>query len=226
MSETRPAVVILDQYLEYDEAVLKALAFYQTTLLHNVRHIMAQYTLRGIARRVVGVGSVGTRCYVILFQGATPQDGLLLQAKQATASVLAPFVGASEYPNGGERVVAGQRIMQALSDPFLGWVALGSWDFYFRQFRHLKTSVELQATHAFFENYARLCGATLAHAHARSVDPALIAGYLGKQDNFDRALADFATAYADQTERDYKALKKAAANGEIVVEEAAATNDG
>ncbi|MFN8498854.1 MAG: DUF2252 domain-containing protein [Anaerolineae bacterium] len=219
-----PLVVVRPD--EETAAVNKALSFYQSTLPHNVRHLLSEYTLRSIARKVVGVGSVGLRTFILLFEGKGPEDGLLLQAKQAPASVMQPYAGASEYVSNGERVVAGQRIMQALSDPFLGWLRLGEWDFYFRQFRHLKTSVELQATHAFFENYARLCGATLAHAHARSVDPALIAGYLGKQDNFDRALADFATAYADQTERDYKALKKAAANGDIVVEEAAATNDG
>ncbi len=207
------------------EGVDKALAFYQSTLPHDIRHLLSQYTLRSIARKVVGVGSVGLRTFILLFQGKGPDDGLLLQAKQAAASVMTPYAGASEYTSNGERVVAGQRIMQALSDPFLGWLRLGEWDFYFRQFRHLKTSVELQATQTFFEGYARLCGATLAHAHARSVDPALIAGYLGKQDNFDRAMADFATAYADQTEKDYKTLKKAAAEGRIPVEADPATKD-
>ena len=200
------------------EAMSKALSFYRSTLPHNVRHLMSAYTLTSIGRKVVGVGSVGMRIYILLFQGKGPDDGLLLQAKQATASVMEPYIGASEYANHGERVVAGQRLMQALSDPFLGWLRLGDWDFYFRQFRRLQASVSLPAIQSFFESYARLCGATLAHAHARSVDPALVAGYLGKQDNFDRAMADFAMAYAEQVEKDYDALKKAVAEGRVEAE--------
>ncbi|MFN8474646.1 MAG: DUF2252 domain-containing protein [Anaerolineae bacterium] len=200
------------------DGVRAALGFYQSTLPHNIRHLLGEYTLTTIARKIAGVGSVGTRTFILLFQGKGTDDGLLLQAKQASTSVLAPYAGASEYASSGERVVAGQRLMQALSDPFLGWLRLGDWDFYFRQFRHLKTAVPLQATQAFFEGYARLCGATLAHAHARSVDPALIAGYLGRQDNFDRAMSDFAVAYADQTENDYETLRKAVADGRVIAE--------
>ncbi len=200
------------------ETIARALNFYRSTLPHNVRHLVGKYTLTSIGRKVVGLGSVGMRTYILLFQGRGPDDGLLLQAKQASASVMEPYVGTSEYPNDGERVVAGQRLMQALSDPFLGWLRLGDWDFYFRRFRRLQAAVPLSAVQSFFESYARLCGATLAHAHARSVDPAVIAGYLGKQDNFDRAMADFAAAYADQVEKDYDTLKQAAADGRITAE--------
>ena len=161
---------------------------------------------------MVGVGSVGTRAWVVLLTGADDDDPLFLQAKEAEASVLEPYAGASRYRNHGRRVVEGQRLMQAASDIFLGWCpAVGldgrERDFYVRQLWDWKRSAEVERlTPRGLEVYARMCGWTLARAHARSGDRVAIAAYLGGGDAFDRAIAEFSEAYADQNERDHAAL--------------------
>jgi uncharacterized protein (DUF2252 family) len=177
------------------------------------------------ARKVVGVGSVGTRAWIALMLGLDGLDPLFLQMKEAEASVLEEHLGASEYANHGERVVAGQRLMQASSDIFLGWLHIESGldgrprDFYVRQLKDWKGSAEIERmAPKGLAAYGRLCGWTLARAHARSGDRIAIASYLGKSDVFDRALVEFSGAYAEQNERDYKALGKAVKSGRIVAE--------
>jgi uncharacterized protein (DUF2252 family) len=173
------------------------------------------------ARKVVGVGSVGTRAWILLLLGRDGQDPLFLQAKEAQESVLERFVGKSKYPNSGQRVVAGQRLMQAASDIFLGWQRVTGLDgvvrdFYLRQLRDWKGSADVDAmTPSVMTAYARICGATLARAHARSGDRIAIAAYLGTSDVFDRAIADFSVAYADQNERDYEAMVAAVRSGRL-----------
>jgi hypothetical protein len=174
--------------------------------------------------KVVGVGSVGTRAWIMLMLGRDGDDPLFLQAKEAQASVLERFVGNSGYDNAGERVVAGQRLMQAVSDIFLGWHRITSpadgkeRDFYVRQLRDWKGSADvddIDAARLFM--YGRLCAWTLAKAHARSGDRIAISAYLGNGDTFDKAIARFAVAYADQNEQDYAALVAAADSGRIEV---------
>jgi uncharacterized protein (DUF2252 family) len=189
---------------------------YRETLSADKRIVLDRYELVDIARKVVGVGSVGTRCAVALLM-AGPGDPLLLQFKEAQASVLAPYVGKSRYANQGERVVTGQRMLQSASDVFLGWTCDDhGHDFYFRQLRdmRMKIDVEEMSRQDWFE-YVELCGWVLARAHARTGDPARIAGYLGKTEAFDEAIAKFAIAYADQTERDYALFLKAIRAGRI-----------
>ena len=178
-----------------------------------------------MARKVVGVGSVGTRAWIALFLGTDDQDPLFLQVKEAQQSVLEQFVGKSAYTNCGQRVVAGQRLMQATSDIFLGWqhVAAGldgqPRDFYVRQLKDWKGSFAFEAAiPPGAAAYGRACGWTLARAHARSGDRIAIASYLGKSDVFDQAIANFAETYADQNERDYKALQDAVASGRVKAE--------
>jgi uncharacterized protein (DUF2252 family) len=173
---------------------------------------------------VVGVGSVGTRAYVLLMDACDGVEPLFLQAKEAQTSVLAEYAGRSQYTNQGERAVAGQHLMQAESDIFLGWTRVSNpidgidRDFYVRQLKDWKFSVPIeQMLQKGMEMYARLCGWTLARAHARSGDRIALAAYLGGSDKFDRAIADFAETYADQNERDYAALKTAAKEGKIEV---------
>jgi uncharacterized protein (DUF2252 family) len=197
---------------------------YSASLQSDRRHLLSQFRFVTIARKVVGVGSVGTRAWVVLMAGSDGEDPLLLQAKEAQESVLARFVGGSEYSNQGERVVAGQRLMQASSDIFLGWEHVTGVDgvprdFYIRQLRDWKGSVDTDVmVPQSMAIYGRLCGWTLARAHARSGDRMAIAAYLGSSNVFDKAIAAFAEIYADQNERDYDALKQAAAQGRIVVE--------
>jgi uncharacterized protein (DUF2252 family) len=177
-----------------------------------------------VARKVVGVGSVGTRAWILLFEGRDSNDPLFLQAKEAEASVLEAFVGKSRYANHGERVVAGQHLMQAASDIFLGWqrvVGLDgvSRDFYVRQLRDWKGSVEIEGSMPKgLATYAGICAQALARAHARSGDRIAIASYLGSSSVFDDALVEFAEIYADQNERDYDELQKAVESGRIRVE--------
>jgi uncharacterized protein (DUF2252 family) len=155
------------------------------------------------------VGSVGTRCYVVLLLGNRHDDPLLLQVKQATTSVLEPYAGRSRYRHHGHRVVNGQRLLQTASDIFLGWAGDGTCHYYVRQLWDMKGSVDLDTLDpADLVPYARLCGWVLARAHARSGDGAAISGYLGTGDRFDRAVADFAEAYADQTEADHAAFTR------------------
>jgi len=174
-----------------------------------------------VARKVVGVGSVGTRAYIVLMLGRDDADPLFLQAKEAEASVLERFAGKSSYTNHGQRVVAGQRLMQATSDIFLGWDRVEGFDgerrdFYFRQFRDWKGSVEVEGLRPKgLAIYAGLCGWTLARAHARSGDRIALATYLGKSDAFDRAVGEFSVAYADQNERDHAAMLEAVKSGRL-----------
>lgn len=180
------------------------LAEYRKTLAPDIRALLDRYTLIDHAVRVVGVGSVGTRCALALF-AADDHDPLLLQIKQATPSVLAAYAGPSEYANEGERVVRGQRLMQAASDAFLGWSSSGDFDFYVRQFKDMKASANLDnVDRGQLRVYGRYCAFALAAAHARSGDAAAIAGYMGRSDVFDRAVVDFGEAYATQNALDYE----------------------
>jgi uncharacterized protein (DUF2252 family) len=189
---------------------------YRDTLPAERRIVLDRYKLVDIARKIVGVGSVGTRCDVALLM-AGPHDPLLLQFKEARRSVLEPYAGKSAYENQGERVVAGQRMLQSASDVFLGWTRDDDGhDYYFRQLRDMKMKVDVESmSKDDWSEYVELCGWALARAHARTDDPALIAGYLGKSDAFDDAIEKFALAYADQTERDHAALLKAIRAGII-----------
>ena len=186
--------------------------------------LLERFTLTRVARKVVGVGSVGTETWILLMEPDDGTDPLLLQAKQAQRSVLADYAGQSEYHNQGERVVAGQQLMQALSDIFLGWQSATppgrrSADYYLRQLREWKYSAEIEGMNAAaMTDYGRLCGWTLARAHACTGDRIAIAAYLGGSDTFDQAVADFGESYADQTERDHAALADAAASGRVQAE--------
>jgi uncharacterized protein (DUF2252 family) len=188
---------------------------YGSTLQENRCHLLRQYCFRDAARRVVGVGSVGLGAYVVLLKGRGDPDPLLIQIKEATSSVMTPFVGRSGYERHGQRVVVGQRLMQATSDPFLGWAPSEDRDYYLRQLRDMKGPSGSSTDPEIHELEVALCGATLARAHARSVDPGLLAGYLGKSDRFVDAICQFAFAYSDQAERDHRRLSKAAKSGEI-----------
>ncbi len=204
------------------EGMRTLLTQYRRTLSADRRHLIGQFRLTQVARKVVGVGSVGTRAWILLLEADGGQEPLFLQAKEAQRSVLADYCGASKYRNEGQRVVAGQHLMQAASDIFLGWQHVddgldgGSRDFYVRQLRDMKFSAAIeQMLLPGLVAYAELCGWTLARAHARSGDRFAIAGYLGKSDKFDRALATFAESYADRTEQDHAALSAAVADGRI-----------
>jgi uncharacterized protein (DUF2252 family) len=194
---------------------------YRRTLQSDRRHLLEQFTLVQVARKVVGVGSVGTRAWILLMDAGDGTEPLFLQAKEAQPSVLAEFCGRSQYTNQGERVVAGQHLMQAESDIFLGWTrAAGpdkvNRDFYVRQLKDWKWSAPIELmVPAGMAVYAGLCGWTLARAHARSGDRVALAAYLGGSDRFDQAIADFAETYADQNERDYAALQAAVKAGTV-----------
>jgi uncharacterized protein (DUF2252 family) len=198
---------------------------YRDSLAADRQHLLDGYEMRHIARKVVGVGSVGTRAWVILLTGGDDTDPLFLQAKEAEASVLEPYAGASRYKNHGRRVVEGQRLMQAASDIFLGWCpAVGldgrDRDFYVRQLWDWKRSAEVETlTPRGLQVYARMCGWTLARAHARSGDRIAIAAYLGTGDAFDEAIATFSESYADQSERDHAALVAAIDAGRVESQE-------
>ena len=203
------------------EALRLLIRSYRRTLQWDRRHLLEQFRLTQVARKVVGVGSVGTRAWILLFEGLNGQDPLFLQAKEAQASVLSGFTRASGFKNQGQRVVTGQQLMQASSDIFLGWQHVTGLDglprdFYLRQLRDGKGSavIEDQAPDA-MALYGRICGQTLARAHARSGDRVAIAAYLGAKDRFDQAVADFAEEYADQNDRDHAALLSAIADGRL-----------
>ena len=192
---------------------------YRSSLHDEISALLERYAFVDFAQKAVGVGSVGTRCYVVLLQGNNDQDPLFLQIKEAGPSALEPFAAKSQYGNHGQRVVHGQRQTQAASDIFLGWGRLKGVDFYVRQLRDMKGSAEVSLLPPDqMSLYAELCGWALARAHARSGDAATIAGYLGTGDAFDEALVAFATAYADQTERDHAALMAAITSGKVVAE--------
>jgi uncharacterized protein (DUF2252 family) len=227
-----PLIVPLDELLaddqrkELTERMTELIEGYRTSLPDDRRHLLDSYRFQSMARKVVGVGSVGTRAWVLLLVGRDEQDPLVLQAKEAQDSVLEPYVGASEYSNHGQRVVEGQRLMQASSDILLGWLpAVGAdgkeRDFYVRQLWDGKLSVDIEAMGAAqLRAYGRLCGWTLARAHARTGDRIAIASYLGSGPTFDRAMVEFADAYAKQSESDYRQLVAAVASGRLKAENA------
>jgi uncharacterized protein (DUF2252 family) len=196
---------------------------YRESLPAERRVILDRYHILDVARKVVGVGSVGTRCAVALLM-ADEHDPLLLQFKEALPSVLEPYAGKSRYSNHGERVVTGQRMLQSASDLFLGWTRDEEGrSYYFRQLRDMKMRIDLgKMTKGDWLEYVEICGWTLARAHARTGDAALIGGYLGKTDVFDSSLAKFATAYADQAERDHANLLKAIRAGQLEAQDTAA----
>jgi uncharacterized protein (DUF2252 family) len=205
-----------DQWM--DKMARPAVESYRASLSHDRKVLLDRYQLKDIVVKVVGIGSVGTRCFVALFM--TPNgDPLLLQIKEARNSVLEPYAGKSEYQQHGERVVVGQRLTQSSSDVFLGWVrGPKGKDFYVRQLRDMKVSFSVQdITPTRLRRYAVFCGQALARSHAKSGNAALISGYLGKTDVFDEAVSMFAIEYAEQNKRDYEELMQAAKTGKIVV---------
>jgi uncharacterized protein (DUF2252 family) len=227
-----PLIVPIDELLprQVDRKAFVAeitdlISKYRRTLETDRRHLLEEFEFADMARKVVGVGSVGTRCWIVLMLGRDENDPLFLQVKEAEESVLSHFVGASKYTNQGQRVVAGQRLMQASSDIFLGWQRVEAGldgkqrDFYIRQLRDWKFSIDIQALipRGMFL-YGQLCGWTLARAHARSGDRIAIAAYLGGSDVFDQAISQFAVAYADQNERDHQSLVAAVSEGRITAE--------
>ena len=209
---------------QLEDVVRRMIRTYRRTLPRDRRHLLESYRYVHAARKVVGVGSVGTRAWILLMLGRDKNDPLFLQFKEAQASVLEPFLGKSQYTQHGRRVVEGQRMMQAAPDIMLGWERIvtidgETRDFYIRQLWDAKGSVDVELMDPpELEAYAKICGWTLARAHARSGDRIAIAAYLGSSNSFDRAMASFSETYADQNDRDYRALQEAAASGRIVAE--------
>jgi hypothetical protein len=200
------------------DAVEEQFRVYKATLNNDRRQLLERFTIVDMARKVVGVGSVGTRAFMVLLQGRDNADPLFLQVKEATASVLEDHLPKSRYNTPGQRVVEGQRLMQASSDIFLGWTrgVQANRYYYWRQLRDMKASALVELMSPFgMTLYARMCGWTLARAHARSGDPIAIAEYLGTDGAFDNAIADFSSRYADQNQRDYDTFVKAIADGRI-----------
>ncbi len=218
IKEDRPLIFpVEDAHMR--DVIAGILGEYAATLTPDRRVIFDRYRLVDLAYRVVGVGSVGTRCMIALFYGDDDDDPLFLQMKQAGRSVLEPFARLCPYPNQGERVVQGQRIIQAASDLFLGWKTSGGHDYYVRQLKDMKGTVDIEdLAPSVLVLFAGLCGRTLGQAHARSGDFCQIAGYLGKSDRFDIAINEFARVYADQVERDHDALVNAARGGRMPIE--------
>jgi uncharacterized protein (DUF2252 family) len=221
-----PLVVPIDELFgpvqrkRFEAAIRGMFRWYRASLPGNKRALLQQYRVVDFARKAVGVGSVGTRCWIVLLLGVDRKDPLFLQIKQAQASVLEPYLRRSRYQNHGQRVVAGQRMMQSSSDIFLGWGRAtwdgGSRDYYFRQLRDWKGSFVIEnMSPSSMTVYANICGWSLARAHARSGDRVAIASYLGKGEVFDEAIAQFARAYADVNEQDYEALVRAVRAGRI-----------
>jgi uncharacterized protein (DUF2252 family) len=206
------------------DVVRRMIRAYARTLPHDRRHLLESYRFVHAARKVVGVGSVGTRTWILLMVGRDDDDPLFLQFKEAQASVLEPFLGKSRYAQHGQRVVEGQRMMQAAPDIMLGWERIVTIDgqekdFYIRQLWDAKGSAEVELMDpAGLKAYGRICGWTLARAHARSGDRIAIASYLGSGSAFDQAMAVFAEAYADQNERDYRGLQEAVESGRVAAE--------
>ena len=203
---------------QVDAVVVKQFREYRATLQDDRRRLLEQFRIVDVARKVVGVGSVGTRAFIVLLQGRDEHDPLFLQVKEATRSVLEDHLPKSRYRNPGERVVQGQRIMQAASDIYLGWSKGVQADryYYWRQLRDMKASAIVETMQGFaLSFYAELCGWTLARAHARSGDAPAIAAYLGKDNSFEKSIADFSARYADQNELDYQAMVAAISSGRI-----------
>ena len=220
--EDPPLIVHYDATPEIEAALHEAFAGYRRSLRPDLQPILTSYRFVDYARKVVGVGSVGTAAFVFLLIGQRTDDALFLQVKEAQPSVLERYTEASGITRNGERVVVGQRLMQAASDQFLGWLRIDAlkrpYDFYVRQLRDWKASFEVETgAQQTLTRYARFCGQALARAHARSGSASAIAGYLGKTDAFERAVEAFAVAYADQNDRDYQALVQAETDGRIEV---------
>jgi uncharacterized protein (DUF2252 family) len=224
---SQPPIVIPERELaptyglspeEVEQAVREQFRAYRATLEEDRRHLLEQFQFLDLARKVVGVGSVGTRAFIVLLQGRDEQDPLFLQVKEATMSVLEDHLPKSRFKHHGERVVRGQRMMQAASDIYLGWtVGLDiTRHFYWRQLRDMKGSAEVETMlPSGLVSYANVCAWTLARAHARSGDPVAIAEYLGTSDKFDRSITDFSERYADQNERDYQEFVGAVRSGRL-----------
>ncbi len=205
------------------EELRSAIALYQDTLAEDRREVLRRYYFGDFARKVVGVGSVGLEAFVMLLLGDRDDEPLFLQLKEAQESVLAPFAGHSEYQHQGERVVRGQRLTQAAADPFLGWTSSGEAtgtpvkEYYVRQLRDMKGSMSVPLMDPLqLDYYGRLCGWALARAHARTARATVISGYVGSSEDFDHAIADFAIAYADQNEKDYRRLLEAISAGRVL----------
>jgi len=200
---------------EVQKVVQEAFHRYRESLPHAYRSLLDRYQICDAAIKVVGIGSVGTRCWVILFM-AGEGDPLFLQVKEARSSVLEAYAGASAFPNHGQRIVNGCRTMQPASDMFLGWTSNLGRHFFVRQLRDIKISMRVETFGApEMDLYATWCGRALALSHARSGSPTLLTGYMGKSDVFDKAVADFAIAYADQNESDHDALERAVRKGTV-----------
>jgi uncharacterized protein (DUF2252 family) len=212
----QPPVLVHVAEPEIEERVREGMADYRESLSDERRVLFDRYRLEDFALKVVGIGSVGTRCYIVLLFDDAGHP-LILQVKEACRSVLEPYAEKSPYDNQGQRIVMGQRLMQSSSDIFLGWVrGRRGYDFFVRQLRDMKMSVPLEGLTAVqLKRYAQLCSWTLARAHAKSGDAATVSGYLGKGDTFDEALGKFALAYADQNEKDHAALVKAVSSGRL-----------
>jgi uncharacterized protein (DUF2252 family) len=204
---------------EIEQAIHQQFRAYRATLRDDQRQLLERFELVDVARKVVGVGSVGTRAFIALLQGRDQGDPLFLQVKEATRSVLEGHLPKSRYKQHGERVVYGQRMMQAASDIYLGW-SRGPLDpdryYYWRQLRDMKASADVETmTPVGLRIYATMCGWTLARAHARSGDPVAIAAYLGKRDTFEQSITDFSERYADQNELDYQVFADAVRTGRL-----------
>ena len=213
----------IELYPGVQEELRSAVALYQDTLEEDRREVLRRYYFGDFARKVVGVGSVGTEAFIMLLLGDRADEPLFLQMKEAQESVLAPFAGPSEYQHQGERVVRGQRLTQAAADPFLGWTTgtgtngAGSKHYYVRQLRDMKGSMSVPLMDPLqLDYYGKLCGWALARAHARTGRATLISGYLGTSEDFDHAIGDFAVAYADQNEQDYRRLLDAISAGRVL----------
>ena len=213
----------VERYPGVLEELRSAVAMYQQTLQADRREVMRRFYFGDFARKVVGVGSVGTEAFVMLLLGDRADEPLFLQLKEAQESVLAPFAGPSEYKHQGERVVIGQRMIQAATDPFLGWTTgrgptgTAAKQYYVRQLRDMKGSMSVPLMDPLqLDYYGRPCGWALARAHARTGRASMISGYLGVSESFDHAIADFAVAYADQNEQDYRRLLDAVSAGRVL----------
>jgi uncharacterized protein (DUF2252 family) len=216
--------IVRETHTEKGRSIKEALGLllesYFQSLADDRKNLLKHYRIVDVVRKVVGVGSVGTRCWVIFLKGNHDGDPLFLQVKQAQASVLQPFVTTPSFKNQGERVVAGQRLIQGAPDIFLGWGEQDGVDFYIRQLRDMKGGLEFDPEKMKVKNYplyTSLCGKALALAHARSGDAAMLAGYVGNSDVLDKAMVRFGFSYAFQTEKDFQALADAAKSGRITV---------
>jgi uncharacterized protein (DUF2252 family) len=216
--------IVRETHIKDGRTIEEALAIFLESYLHSLsderKALLRNYRIVDIVRKVVGVGSVGTRCWVVFLTGKSSDDPLFLQIKEAQRSVIEPFVTRSEYESQGQRVVMGQRLLQAAPDIFLGWFEISGFHYYVRQLRDMKGGLEFDPGSVRVENmdqYCRLSGWALALAHAKSGDAAMISGYAGKSDSLDKAMVRFAFSYADQTEEDYLALKSASDSERIMV---------